>query len=54
MDWSVFFDFLGAGGGLMVLLKWLSDLPFVRLRLKGEREDAFPVSYTHLTLPTKA
>ena len=41
MDWSVFFDFLGAGGGLMVLLKWLSDLPFVRLRLKGEREDAF-------------
>ena len=26
---------------LMVLLKWLSDLPFVRLRLKGEREDAF-------------
>ena len=25
----------------MVLLKWLSDLPFVRLRLKGEREDAF-------------
>mgnify|MGYP000512007747 CR=1 FL=1 len=41
MDWSVFFDFLGAGGGLMVLLKWLSDLPFVRLRLKGEGEDAF-------------
>ena len=41
MDWSVFFDFLGAGGGLMVLLKWLSDLPFVQLRLKGEREDAF-------------
>jgi hypothetical protein len=41
MGWDAFFDFLGAGGGLLVLLRWLSDLPFVRLRLKGKREDTF-------------
>ena len=41
MDWSELFNFLGAGGGLVVLLKWLTELPFVRLRLKGEREEAF-------------
>lgn len=41
MDWSELFNFLGAGGGLVVLLRWIAQLPFVRIRLRGKREEAF-------------
>ena len=62
MGWDALFDFLGAGGGLLILLQWLSGIPRRRLELKRDREKTFrelldddmAVSYTHLTLPTKA
>lgn len=27
MGWDALFDFLGAGGGLLILLQWLSGIP---------------------------
>ena len=35
MGWDALFDFLGAGGGLLILLQWLSGIPRRRLELKG-------------------
>lgn len=40
MDWNALFSFLGAGGGMVVLLGWLSSLPSLRLKLRREKADA--------------
>ena len=41
MGWDALFDFLGAGGGLLILLQWLSGIPRRRLELKRDREKTF-------------
>lgn len=41
MGWDALFDFLGAGGGLLILLRWLSGVPWRRLELKKEREKTY-------------
>ena len=40
MDWEALFSFLGAGGGLVVLLRWLSELPSLRLKVRKEKAEA--------------
>ena len=41
MGWDALFDFLGAGGGLLILLQWLSSVPWRRLELKKGREKTY-------------
>lgn len=41
MGWDALFDFLGAGGGLLILLQWLSGIPRRRLELKRDRKKTF-------------
>lgn len=38
--WDAVFDYLGAGGGLIVLLNWLVRLPALRKRARQEEEEA--------------
>ena len=30
MDWDALFNYLGTGGGLIVLLNWIAGLPLLR------------------------
>lgn len=39
MDWDALFNYLGTGGGLIVLLNWLAGLPLLRRKNKLEKED---------------
>lgn len=32
MDWNALFNYLGTGGGLIVLLNWLAGLPLLKRR----------------------
>lgn len=40
MEWDAFFEFLGAGGGLIVLLRWISELPSLIRKIKEEKKEA--------------
>lgn len=39
MDWDALFNYLGTGGGLIVLLNWLAGLPLLRKKKQLEKED---------------
>ena len=39
MDWDALFNYLGTGGGLIVLLNWLAGLPLLRRKQKLDRDD---------------
>ena len=39
MDWNALFNYLGTGGGLIVLLNWLAGLPLLKRRKRLEKED---------------
>lgn len=39
MDWDALFNYLGTGGGLIVLLNWLASLPLLRRRKRLEKDD---------------
>lgn len=39
MDWDALFNYLGTGGGLIVLLNWIANLPLLRKRRRMEKDD---------------
>lgn len=39
MDWASLFDYLGAGGGLLVILNWLIALPAARKKARMDKDD---------------
>lgn len=39
MDWNALFNYLGTGGGLIVLLNWLAGLPLLKRRKRLEKDD---------------
>ena len=39
MDWSALFDYLGAGGGLLVVLNWIVGLPVLRKKTSLDKDD---------------
>lgn len=39
MDWDALFNYLGTGGGLIVLLNWLAGLPLLRKKKSLEKDD---------------
>lgn len=39
MDWDALFNYLGTGGGLIVLLNWLAGLPLLRRKNRLEKDD---------------
>lgn len=39
MDWDALFNYLGAGGGLIVLLNWVAGLPLLRRKNHLEKDD---------------
>lgn len=39
MDWGALFNYLGTGGGLIVLLNWLAGLPLLRRKNRLEKDD---------------
>ncbi len=39
MDWGALFDYLGAGGGLLVILNWIVGLPVLRKKSKLDKDD---------------
>ena len=39
MDWDALFNYLGTGGGLIVLLNWLAGLPLLRKKKQLEKDD---------------
>lgn len=39
MDWDALFNYLGTGGGLIVLLNWIAALPLLRKKRKMEKDD---------------
>lgn len=39
MDWDALFNYLGTGGGLIVLLNWIAGLPLLRKQKRLEKDD---------------
>lgn len=39
MEWDALFNYLGTGGGLIVLLNWIANLPLLRKKRKMEKDD---------------
>ena len=39
MDWGALFNYLGTGGGLIVLLNWIANLPLLRKQKRLEKDD---------------
>ena len=39
MDWDALFNYLGTGGGLIVLLNWIAGLPLLRRKKALEKDD---------------
>lgn len=39
MSWDALFEYLGTGGGLIVLLNWFAGLPLLRKKKKLEKDD---------------
>lgn len=39
MDWDALFNYLGTGGGLIVLLNWIANLPLLRKQKRLEKDD---------------
>lgn len=39
MDWDALFNYLGTGGGLIVLLNWIAGLPLLRQKNRLEKDD---------------
>ena len=39
MDWASLFDYLGTGGGLLVILNWLIALPAARKKARMDKDD---------------
>lgn len=39
MDWDTLFGYLGTGGGLIVLLNWMANLPLLRRQKRLEKDD---------------
>ena len=39
MDWDTLFNYLGTGGGLIVLLNWMANLPLLRRQKRLEKDD---------------
>lgn len=39
MDWDALFNYLGTGGGLIVLLNWIAGLPLLRKKKRLEKDE---------------